>query len=376
MRAKWIVCLAIAVVPVVDVRAEEGAAGGGFRVIPTLGGPGAHLRSSAYGINNNGQVVGEAWAEIDSQTYRRAFVWDLANGIRSLGSLGGTGADMARGINNCGQVVGTAHAVVSGRPDSWSRAFLWDEAIGMQNLGTLDDEMPTVVSHAYDINDHGQVVGNSRLRAPGPYDEEHAFLWDANNGMQDLNALFPGPNSYAMAINNQGEIAGKFWPGEGSSHAFVWSPTSGLRDLHPSTQGRYSLALDINDHGETVGFYSPDGNINYACFWDETGSFVSLGPDTATAVGINNKGQVVGVGRTVGEDHRAFLWDDANGLRFLDDPPGWDIIEPTDINDNGWIVGYALGPADETRAFVIVPEPATLALLALGGLVVLKRRRR
>jgi len=54
---------------------------------------------------------------------------------------------------------------------------------------------------------------------------------------------------------------------------------------------------------------------------------------------------------------------------------GWVLIQAQAINDNGWITGY--GQIDgEAHAFLLTPEPATLSLLALGGLAVLMRRRK
>ena len=82
----------------------------------------------------------------------------------------------------------------------------------MIDLGALPGDS---CSLAYYVNSHGQVVGTSESRELCTLDEavgEHAFLWELGRPMGDLNTLIPpGARlnlSYALAINEQGEIAG------------------------------------------------------------------------------------------------------------------------------------------------------------------------
>jgi probable HAF family extracellular repeat protein len=55
---------------------------------------------------------------------------------------------------------------------------------------------------------------------------------------------------------------------------------------------------------------------------------------------------------------------------------GWTLQIATAINDSGQIVGHGLNSAGQQDAFLLTPtpEPATLSLLALGGLTILRRR--
>ena len=80
-----------------------------------------------------------------------------------------------------------------------SEAFLWDEENGIESLGTLSGSWST----AFDINDHGQVVGYSDIGN----NEYRAFYWDKENGMIELPSN--GKNSIARAINNNGQIVGE-----------------------------------------------------------------------------------------------------------------------------------------------------------------------
>jgi probable HAF family extracellular repeat protein len=81
-----------------------------------------------------------------------------------------------------------------------SEAFIWDEENGIESIGTLNDGE---WSSAFDINDHGQVVGYSDIGN----DEYRAFYWDKENGMIELSSN--GKNSIARAINNNGQIVGE-----------------------------------------------------------------------------------------------------------------------------------------------------------------------
>ena len=84
----------------------------------------------------------------------------------------------------------------------------------MQDLGTLGGEW----SFAQGINDLGQVVGFSQV-ANG---KSHAFVWNSNDGMVDLDSL--GGDSQAWAINKNGSIVGYSLVAPGVTHAVLWQP--------------------------------------------------------------------------------------------------------------------------------------------------------
>ena len=119
---------------------------GGTQDLGVLSG---RITSIAYDINDAGQVVG--WSGGNSTD--RAVLWDPIEGIQNLGTLWfapeGFGKSFAYGMNNNGQVVGQ---VIYGSSPSDSVAFLWDSVDGMQQI---DGHI------AYDINDSGQIVGPS-----------------------------------------------------------------------------------------------------------------------------------------------------------------------------------------------------------------------
>jgi probable HAF family extracellular repeat protein len=140
---------------------------------------------------------------------QHAFLYDGT--MHDLGTLGGTYSE-GNGINDSGQVTG--YSRITG--DVAIHAFLYDGT--MHDLGTLGG----TGSNGSDINASGQVTGFADwLGSP------HAFVYDAANGMRDLNSLIP-PSSgwilqYGWAINDLGQITGRGLIG-GKTHAFLLTP--------------------------------------------------------------------------------------------------------------------------------------------------------
>jgi probable HAF family extracellular repeat protein len=132
--------------------------------------------SQANAINNEGQAAGYAFS---GGSNRRAVLWQ-DGGITGLGTLGGSESN-AFGINDQGQVVGYSFLP----DDTTNHAFLWQGG-AMTDLGTLGGDF----SLARGINAQGQVVGYSFI--PGT-STNHAFLWQ-DGAMTDLGTL-PGFDS-------------------------------------------------------------------------------------------------------------------------------------------------------------------------------------
>jgi probable HAF family extracellular repeat protein len=233
----------------------------------TLGGP----SSSAFGINDAGQVVG--WAST-SHGGSHAFLYDrkATPKMQDLGTLGGN-FSLASDINDAGQVVGssdTTNCSVAGCVRDY-HAFLYERSATpkMQDLGTLGvgTQSPINTSVANSINDAGQVVGGASTSSDPDY---HAFLYErsATPEMQDLGTLGDDDYSEARGINDAGQVVGVSAPASSSNfyHAFLYerSATPEMQDLNSLIRPHSGWSLEearaINQRGQIVGLGERNGH--------------------------------------------------------------------------------------------------------------------
>ncbi len=270
----------------------------------TLGGD----NSIAYGINNIGQVVGSSTIN-NKNLYPPFHAFLYSNG--SMQDISGRNVAIAYGINNKGQVIGT----LTSASGSGYRAFLYSDG-SMKGLGTLGGPS----SGGSSVNDNGYVVGWSEISS-GVRPLSHAFLY-SNGSMQDLGTLEGHNSSHSSGINNNGQMVGvSYNPSSGFEYAFLYS--NGVMQNLGTLGGEYSYALGINDNGYVVGYSTaggdPSKHLNRA-FLYSNGSMRDLnnliypnsGWHLSRAHAINNRGQIVGYGRNPSGKWLAFLLNPAS----------------------------------------------------------------
>ena len=344
---------------------------GSYSLTPLGDLPGGSFYSRSLGMNDHGQVVGQSNGD-------QAFIWDAINGMQAIPALPAGIGSCAFAINNSGQVIGHSDSVAEG-------GFIWDAANGIAGLGDLSGGF--YKSEAIDINDSGQVIGSSssELSDPDTYlGYLEAFIWDSTNGMTGLGVL-PGGHtkSRAMAVNNDGYVAGYSHTGGLQENAFLWHNNTGMVDL-----GFEMTVTDINSLRQITGLTSIDGSL-VTVVWDSASGLQTIaGNIGAMSVGlqsINDLSQSVGAADypapAGGYIAEAIIWDNENGVRKLIDlcdesADGWSLEGAKAINNHGWIVGTGRNPDGNREAFLLIPEPATLFVMLAAGLPVLLRNRR
>ncbi|MFM9959195.1 MAG: dockerin type I domain-containing protein [Phycisphaerales bacterium] len=200
----------------------------------------------ALDINDAGDIVGSLDLTLQfGDNDNQAVLWPASGGVVALIiNQPGEFSD-ARAINNRGDIVGENQRQAYFRPAGANSAA--------QNIGTLGASF----SYAVDVNDFGEVVGNSREQF-GAVDLP--FRWRDTTGVMVSLGTLRGVGAFAQAINNRGQIVGHDAISSSSAstdRAFIINPGGTMTDLNtliPATSGwTLTRATAINNAGVIVG---------------------------------------------------------------------------------------------------------------------------
>jgi probable HAF family extracellular repeat protein len=298
--------------------------------------------------------------------------------------LGTTGGGRVSAINDSTQIVGR----------NINGPFLWENGVFTPLPALGYASTPFHKGEAYDINNHGQIVGWSFIDETS--DERHACLWD-DGAVIDIVVLEEAHTSNAYAINDAGQVV----VSTSNGHAFLWQDGLAL-DLHPAGLGGITTAYDINNLGQIVGKISLAGT--FAAIWEDnqfsyldntpqsgavaindTGMIVggwncggsacprywywndetlqweigAVGPSPSSMIEVNNAGIIVG--RT--GINSGLYWEDGDYhslSSLIPENSGWSIGIPSDINNKGQVVGVG-GFKGEQRFYLLTPTPICLS---------------
>lgn len=203
----------------------------------------------------------------------------------------------------------------------------------MTNLGTYVGLTPTpgIASSGCDINDNGQITGQTNI---APNGTSYAYVRSAAGAWTLLPMLEGGTWARGSEISESGtQVVGQVTVG-GKEHGVLWTYTEG--------------AWSVQDLGLVGGTSSGAADLSEA-----TGQIVGYGTDA----GGNLRALIVEPGDTVFQDLTALT----DGL-----PVGVYLQYAVGLNDSSWIVGLD----SQNHAYLLapnpVPLPGTLVLLGSG----------
>src|SRR5580704_11308460 len=228
--------------------------------LPALGGN----NGVAMAISDRGEVAGfaenstpDTGCPAPQVLHFKPVVWEKGV-IHKLPTVGGDQDGVAQQINDDGKVVGGSGTCATFNPNFLYNlvpvhALLWEKgkAIDLGNLGGKTGQAGGNI--AYDVNNQGQVVGNSDLAGDTTF---HAFLWTRRTGMQDLGTLPGDVASFSISINDAGSAVGGSLDAKFNPRAFLWEKGV-MTDLNTRIAGHSPLYLltgcSINSRGEITG---------------------------------------------------------------------------------------------------------------------------
>lgn len=277
-------------------------------------------------ISNTGQVSG---ATKDN----RAAVWSQRGGLKLLPAAPGFSESEARGSNRAGDVVGSLRNLERGR------AFVFRNAKLVLLIGDH--------AKAWAISDSDLIAGEAAV--PGKT-LVSPVVWKK----EVVTSLGGCCGGVARGINRHGEIIGDVYDENGRYHAVFWDAE---KKMHPlGAVDAYSSAVAVNDSGHVLVQGLQSGLVLYL----ESGRTIRLPiPNQQPADGraLNNRDEVVGGYGAFSDANRAFLWSEKEGFQDLNHliapGSGWKLKMATGINDAGQIVGIGDHNGKEDVGFLL-----------------------
>ena len=120
----------------------------------TLGG----VTSVAYGLNDQGWVVGSSGMKLEDREVLRAVLWKESE-LFDLGTLNGSDRSVANDINLVGEVVGFGGIAEPRDPNDAQQAILWEADDTRVLLNDVVENDDWNLLTAFAINDEGQIAG-------------------------------------------------------------------------------------------------------------------------------------------------------------------------------------------------------------------------
>lgn len=360
--------------------------------IPTFTGlgdlPGGPSYSTATAVSAEGSVVvGASFSEQGLHAFR----WSANEGMIGIDNLtGGAIESFARGISADGSTIVGGRNTVNGHD-----AFKWTVDGGMEGIGLLSSTSTYAEANAIS-SDGNVIVGYGDIHPPdSPFNfNTEIFSWTSSTGMSVPVNLPQGyRNRQASCVSYDGSvIAGTVqWFPNSDYEAFRWTADQGMVSIGELPGGFGSSAYAISSDGSVIVGSSNSSNDTQAFRWELNHGMVGLGylPEShrSVATGVSSDGSIIVGSSATLSGNAAFIWDDNNGMQDLRtmlisdygiNLTDWTLSSASAVSaDGSTIVGWGKNPAGDYEAWIVsnIPEPASLSLLMIGGLFLVRRQR-
>ncbi|HWA82065.1 MAG TPA: hypothetical protein VG820_01425 [Fimbriimonadaceae bacterium] len=308
-------------------------------LIQQLGSYPANSENFGIAINDLGEVAGAGW--------HTAWRWTPSGGFQYFDGLLGQSGDLGVvAINNSGV------ALLRQDPTTGSaRASLHVPGQSVQEVGFLGSGAAT---YPLGLNDRNEVIG---WGAQSGAHYSSMYYWSSATGPIDPSGFlgFGDPSGASVAsINDLGQMAGYFKSNSTSySSGWIWSPSGGLQFQSDSHDIAFT---SINNLGDGIG----NGNSNFTTTWFyyHNGVMTYLPPPSHYRFypqKINDSGTVLGT-----DAIDPYLWTPERGFERITmaniaNRGTWIEIHATDMNNKGQLVGVGRTLTDNYAFFVMTP---------------------
>ena len=283
-------------------------------------------------------------------------------------------------LNDRGRVTGWAETTI---PDPFPIFCFTDDCVvahafqsqdgHLTDLGALREGFSSAAGW---ISANGLIAGWSENGDTDPaflgVPVTHGVVWK-NGAIKDVGTLNGGYESAALAVNSKGQVVGAAdndttdatpissdvygWGSQ--TRAFLWQ-NGAMQDLG-TLGGTDAVAFLVNERGQIVGVSYTDSNPSSYCgqnlqSFNTTGAFLwengvmtnlgSFGGTCTFATNLNNRGEIVGLSTTTGDEFQhAFLWKHGS-FSELPNANGGNNSAGLALNEGGAVAGWASLPGD------------------------------
>lgn len=321
--------------------------------ITDLGVPANHLMGEAISINDKGQVVGYLTEGPEQNENYRAFLWENGS-FTLLGIPSGQKYSIAFDINNKGQIAGGSAAVAPNVSAGW----IWESG-KFTPIKIPDLPFQTLYMNVEGINESGEIVGIAYGSAGG---EVRYFRRSFEGSYATITTERSGgsPVPKRTDINEVGNIVYSPADPNGMNSPRIWRRNGEIVSLLPANDASSRPAITEDDF--VVGnSYFNETSSGKAAYWEPGKSREQLFPtstEPSTVTDTNNGRLIVGY-RGFGATSIPFIVKPGQPSVSLNDriPANteWVLLRANGINQKGQIVGVGRRQG-QLRGFVLSPK--------------------